>query len=405
MRKIKNLLIICLVIFFSAILLISCRVKEDCIPKELGEPEGLYFYRGNYRSLTDGSQKEQLIEEITVDGVTYKNEQLKFRCYYVPWADEIFYVIDATLNDTVSYYLWHYNYDTKESGYLYTLSGHPSVSISKNYIFVETKEKGLLYNANAELVSDKLHGYALGDEFLISYQEEFALSWWKNGVYKKIECDYKIKYATKIIGDDYFYIFNEAHVLIIDVNTGATETYSLGEDKILTTSDDTGKLVKIDNKYYFITYSDLQETQYENDYINVGCKIWSVSGTEFKEEYVCPKNLEVSFKDYNDAYINLDCAKVVDLNNTVDYLIRNYNVKSDSFGLWEKKITQEREELHINGYVFYADRISYQQTPMACLGTRSHCFYLRRITKNKDEIMQYDFLYSFSLDSCDVHTK
>ena len=75
MKSIKKLVktvisiifILCSTTFMACLPSYEPTTREDVIPETLGEREGLYLYYNNYRSFTDGTQTERLVNDITVD--------------------------------------------------------------------------------------------------------------------------------------------------------------------------------------------------------------------------------------------------------------------------------------------------------------------------------------------------
>ena len=75
MRRIWSVVISVICLLGCCATLAGCKSREDCIPETLGKAEGLYLYYDNYRSLTDGTQTERLLGDITVEGETYTEEE------------------------------------------------------------------------------------------------------------------------------------------------------------------------------------------------------------------------------------------------------------------------------------------------------------------------------------------
>jgi DNA (cytosine-5)-methyltransferase 1 len=109
----------------------------DLIPEKLGEAEGLYVYYDNYRSLTDGTQRETLLDEIVLDGNIYPEAQFSIQSLkYVTTEKEIFYAVKIPGNEKDTYHLWHYNYDSKESGLIYSFENTITLDVSDDYVVV-----------------------------------------------------------------------------------------------------------------------------------------------------------------------------------------------------------------------------------------------------------------------------
>ena len=94
MKKILKAIVCFLLIATTILTLSGCKDKEDCIPETLGVAEGLYLYYDNYRSLTDGTQTERLLNDITVDDVTYAVDEYYInQIEYMTNKKEIFYCL------------------------------------------------------------------------------------------------------------------------------------------------------------------------------------------------------------------------------------------------------------------------------------------------------------------------
>ena len=176
MKKIKRLLTIGLAVLLTGCACVGAtgcsKTKEECIPKTLGKTEGLYLYYDNYRSLTDGSNTERLLNDITVDGVTYTTDEYYIsQIEYMTNKKEIFYsLITQKEDEEEKYFLWHYNYDTKENGliraFAYPVYAQTSevflFALSRNYA-TSTYEEGVLYDSDLNFVQDGLQNYNLYD--------------------------------------------------------------------------------------------------------------------------------------------------------------------------------------------------------------------------------------------------
>ena len=71
-RKILAVILLICMVFLN----VGCNNEVDIFePTEFGEAEGLYMYFGEYRSLTDGTQRERILNEITFEGITFVGNQ------------------------------------------------------------------------------------------------------------------------------------------------------------------------------------------------------------------------------------------------------------------------------------------------------------------------------------------
>ena len=99
------ILMLCMGVSFA-----SCAIKkrENLVPKSLGETEGFYLYQDNERCLTDGTQRETILCEVTIDGGTYTENQFEIvSIEYMQEKKEIYYLLQILEEENSPYYLWH----------------------------------------------------------------------------------------------------------------------------------------------------------------------------------------------------------------------------------------------------------------------------------------------------------
>ena len=402
-KRYLSIILSALLVFGTCFTLSSCKTREDCIPEELGVAEGLYVYYNNYRSLTDGTEKETLLcGEIAVDGVTYTDEEYRiFDLVYMTSKKEIFYSLETSKEEEErQYFLWHYNYDTKESGWMYTFDLPTYLNASDTYLFACAVDKynydkqALLFDGDLNLVQDGLEGYILHNDILYYYKDNsYKFSWWKSGTFFSVEAPYgELARANKKIVGDYVYLFEEDCVYAINLNNGEYQVndFPKGEN-FLDASLDYGQDITIGENTYFITYTTVTPTEYENLPLYTGCSLWTISGMQMQRIYSFKEKYEVTFASTcNDKYINLSMDYVPKYFNAGKHIERGvgyYDAEAEKVIEKETKtIEKTRKTFVVGEYEFYTSKVTYGALLMP-----DYCYYLHRIHNGKDEIMQYVF--------------
>ncbi len=400
MKNIKKIFTIGLVVLLTLCMGVSlggCKDKEDCIPETLGKAEGLYLYYDNYRSLTDGTQQEVLLSgEIIVDGVTYTEDEYSIDYLkYMTVKKEILYCLSTDKEgEDARYLLWHYNYDTKESGYVYSASEPIIVSTSDYYVFAVCRSSsgqfGALFDEDLNFITDGLARYSLREDLLFDCVD-YEFAWWKDGNFFSVGTGARI--WDFLIKNDYVYLFLKNTVYIVNLDSGEYTVNTLPDGKQYLSSTTTyGRSITVDGITYFITYSTLTETEYEHLPLMTGCSLWALRGEEMWCEHEFPKKYEVDFGDnYNEEYINLSLDYVpsfLNFEKKIDHIAGYYDIKTKKtvVGPFPKQISSPKKTFVVGEYEFYTDSMHYG----AMMGGY-YCYYLHRIYNGNDEILQYYF--------------
>ena len=144
------------------------RYESEVIPDSLGAPEGLWLYKGNLRSRTDGTEEEALLTSLTVGETEYGAEDFKIVSYqYISGTYEVFYIIQIESDCR----LCHYNYFTKESSDLYDLPDTEDpqdykIKVSNSLVYVVNEgypHFGVIFSRTAELLHENFYGELDGD--------------------------------------------------------------------------------------------------------------------------------------------------------------------------------------------------------------------------------------------------
>ena len=403
MKKIKKLLTIGLAFFIVLVVsfgLVGCKEKEDCIPETLGEAEGLYLYYDNYRSFTDGTQTERLLNDITVGGERYSVEEYEIeKLAYMTSEKEIFYSLKTNKEGEESrYFLWHYNYDTKENDCMRILDGGALLQTSDTYLFVRVYndrsyfQAGYLYDGDLNCVEEKTGNYYLSGDMLYSYND-YGFFWWKNGRFFSVEVNGGRLNRNFLWREKYLYLFLESKVYFVDLDTGENQIVNLPQgEKYFDAFEDYGGSVVKNGGVYFITYKTEIETQYVRLPLQAGCSLWVLNGMDMQKVYEFPEKYAVDFNSpsSNENYINFELEYVPKWFNSEKKTKRTvayYNLEANTLTIGSQKVTELPKSTFVVGeYQFYISSVHYG--PM--MGG-NYCYYLHRITDGKDEILQYYF--------------
>ncbi|MDE6105406.1 MAG: hypothetical protein K2G38_06985 [Clostridia bacterium] len=171
------------------VLLPTCRNPEHdkVIPKSMGAHEGLWMYKGNTRSRTDGTESTPILDELEIDGVTYSAKDYEiYSIEYFRAYREIYFTLKLADD---SFYLYYYNYHTKENSALGELpSGNLTVYASDNLVYAKNSKTVVVFDREGNKVDDNYSGKFEGDlvSDALSAQEESPLYGYKDSVKFKV---------------------------------------------------------------------------------------------------------------------------------------------------------------------------------------------------------------------------
>ena len=373
------------------------KTKEDFIPEHLGKTEGLYLYYDNYRSLTDGTQKETLLDEIVLDGNIYPEGQFSIQSLeYVTAKKEIFYVITVPDQEQTAYHLWHYNYNSKASGLVYSFENTISLDVSDQYVVVYEymkqsdweAQRTLIFDTELTLLAEFTGRHLLYNDLIWNYTGN-VLCWWKDGENFSVTTDEKM--IALLHKNEYIYLFTESQLYFINADTGEYKTHQFVENKFFDAYDNYGSAVQSESGYYFLTYQTITPTYYEFSPLHTGCQLWEVRGESVEHIYTFNKNIEVEFGTHTDEkYINFSVERIVSLDKQTRSWLAYYNLKKDRYVGFAVAVMEadydRKETLTVGEYQFY---VNVEHS--GGWGNSFSCYYLHRIHNDQDEILQYYF--------------
>jgi hypothetical protein len=396
MKKSMAKILSAILLFGLCFGLVGCKDKEDCIPEKLGQAEGLYLYYNNYRSLTDGTQTETLVSEITVDGVTYTDEEFEIdSLVYATASKEIVYSIAYPQEEEKAYCIWHYNYDTKESGLVMKSKTFANMQASDSYVCITFgyayTPKVVLLDMDLNVVEDSFVGmYTFKDDYIYKqpYYNVGKFEWWKDGNFYEIQTPKKQIYSScTYTTGDYAYLFFDNVLYLIDLNTGEYKTHTFPQNEVL---KEWHGFCQIGDKVYCITTSQITQTNLEHFPLETGCKLYCMQGLNISPVYTFDEEYQMEFSGNNERYLNFDIERFK------TYLLKEsktekfhgyYDLQENKFVKGKTKQTEKgNQNFKIGEYEFYTDNVKYGP-----LMGNYRCYYLHRITNGKDEILQYHF--------------
>ena len=399
-----------LLLALPILLLAACdtvepRSEADVIPEELGEAEGLWLYRGNKRSRTDGTEEETLLTSVTVEGQKYSEKEFSIRTYqYVRDTYEIFFVLSIKEQCKV----FHYNYKTKESAELCSLPAPQNwsdydieASSSLVYIHNRAKDCGVIFSPDAQLLCENFTGGTLDGD--IVYRISGG-----NFTYFKGDAVHEVRVGIYCHASDYqkygafVYFFSDA---ACGVNLDTEEIFSL------TAIDDFGGSVHFEDIYckegvyyatavYYVAYSG-EEPQHIR-------RLFQVSGVTSQLLYEfgnTPYGLRMGIegdvlyftkkgaRESKNEYFNYDTNT-----GKMRSVYRQYGGKGSTPEELEQQAAakeyaeKKRAECTVGAYKFYVTSRGYDDQPGMLGGTHytKLCYYLMRDCGGKSEIMQYN---------------
>lgn len=386
-------------LFALPILLIavSCKPLEprsaaDVIPDTLGEVEGLWLYKGNKRSRTDGTEEEKLLTSVTVGDEEYGEEDFEIISYtYVRESSEIFYIIQ--IGDDCR--LCHYNYRTKESSDLYDLPDSETpqndlVQVSDSLVYVADRA---IFSYNAELMYDDYYGTLDGNIVYDITGREFL--YFMNGEKHVVPLDASFpsdayqRYGNYVylVGSDFYAInLDTEECTLLSIFNTSRDTYRSYDDFyymdgslfVLTKNYPMGS--NVEERYYQLIRITGASATVVYDFGAVSNVCMSIDGSTIYLE----KEVE---GDKRSQYAAYD-SKTGEMKRASSKKFENGKTTSDLKK--PEKISGHIRRLTVGEYTFYVDSIGYdKQYGMIGAYYDKTCYYLMRIHGDTEEFMQY----------------
>ena len=381
------------------ILFAACSVKprseKNVIPDVLGDSEGLWLYKGNKRSRTNGTEEEKLLTSLTVGDEVYGEEDFKIISYmYVKDTCEIFYVVQIDTDCR----LCHYNYMTKESSDLYDL---PDTSTPENY-FIEVSDslvyvaKRVIFSHNAELMGE--YSYGTLDGNIVYHFAGKKFEYVMNGEKHLVELSASFASSEYHRYGNYVYLLDDVGCAI-NLDTAECTTLSVfgtSRDRYRQIDDfyyTDGSLFVLSHCYPKSSYGFLEERLYQLIRItgasasvayDFGNAIYgvtmSVDGSTLYFVKGGKRRIQNEYYAYDGKTETMKrvSAKTVKKGKTTADLEKA-----------EKKNDNDKK-LSVGDYTFYVNSTGYDNVSDAFGSHYSKtCYYLMRQYGDKKEVMQY----------------
>lgn len=379
-------ILLCALILIICVPIVACNSEESVIPKELGKSEGLWFYYGNTRSLSDGTISTELLTSVFIDGTEYLSDELEINdIAYATDTKEIFYIIAVGNNA----YAYHFNYQTQQSGYLCNLkSTETKIEVSASYILFVSSDEGILFNHYLNLLGDNFVGFHIPDNSNIvrkvDYGEDERIIYYFDG--HKI-----VEYSTYSYGwlgcvGTYMYDFYNSKA----INTATGEEIPLVEadeyPNVKSSYYNDGILYVLMKKegtdeYAYFSFID-GRVQFIHDFGE--CKYLSgVSMDKF--EFTV-------YGEYKDNVVGVPKDKYYRYNPETGKMKKIFRIQRCT----DTDESAQYYQYETNGYTFYLKYRSYDSYLLGGSTPCKWCCYLyRESAKVKKEVLQYKLNISF----------
>lgn len=404
MKKFKRLIIskFCLFTVCAAVLPLSaCLNKkslDDILPAKYGESEGLYLYSGAAKMRTDGSEREDILKSVVIDGETSEDFSVNNGDYaYSSETNKIFFVVKAEDKE----YLYLYDYKAGEGK---TLSEAAELKFSKSesYVYVtsESEEKGWLYSrADGTLLCDGIYGELVGD-FLCSQTLEYdydkrewndVFSWYYGGAKSVKGIEQRLRLDRMHRSESFVYFLNYGH---------APYTVNL-EDGTLSELTFDGKVpnsvINPELSYYApdLRYCDVKECDSGLYTVTVHYEgeerlydLYKLSGGKAEKEY------EFGDRRYGFETFSVKGDLYFEIGHSRGKRTYRYNPKTKKISRASvpSTTTDRTQELSVGGYEFYVKPEVYYEyqfpgyLPLP-IPVAKYCYFLYREKCGKKDVM------------------
>ena len=412
-RFYKLFVIILFVVLITAMLVGSGCVEpdrretaEDCIPSEIGSPEGLWLYKKNMRMRTDGSESEELITTvITPSGNECKiNNWTIYHYEYISEAQKILFVVTAS-NEI---FLYGYDYKNKQGTALCDLpTKKVSISYENNRIYVKCDSLGLLYDYDFNLLSDEIIGdFSDGIVYIHTrYIDYDCFRWWANGIHTLNLPINPNGVKIRICGDYFYLFYYDSSIVAVNMYTEEFTRFD-----VFDTSFDpqkySGARRMFENIYFngtdlyvfSVIYKDLLKNPDETDWFYELHKITNDKAQLIYDfgsarwgavMHVYENNLYFEVKHVGNLNIKYYCHNTKTGKTSL--------IPKSSYHTTPTTINRVDTKKIVGKYEFYITSVSWGYSGFMS-APAGYCYYLMRKHGNKEEVMQYSFEHSYFYD-------
>lgn len=436
MKSVRKLILIMLVVAFAILPLVGCndnraKTAEELIPsaEDMGEPEGLWLYKGSFRYRTDGTEVECLFDSIVADGATYTRDQIHVDEYiYDTDSHKAMFsvVFDYEKNDSKRG-LYLFDYENKTGKYLCDVPYERVTFIESNGLFLVSFYDDNSYNrlvckylfdSDGNLLCDDIIGtfrdgilYELSCDRLDDGTECLRVDWYYNGRHTLNIPGEGRSHAEMETHGDWMYFIDQGDTPIFAINKN-TDEYSMFADAFDIHRDE-NKYVEeyrhVENRFYYndsmYVFSVVYRIIYRGDENREGKDEWwwylhRIDGGTAKEE--------CSFGEYRSgATLGVYKDKIYFNGRKFSWIVQR-KFRYDPVMRKTKKISamsyhkgyipepswnrSSDGNKTVGDYEFYVSSMAYGYSGFLT-APMGHCYYLMRKHDGKTEVMQYTFDY------------
>ena len=391
MKNAKKFLFFCggIIVLLLCFILSGCSfLFADFVPETFGAPEGLYLYKGNIRSFTDGSEPTEILSEITLGERTYGPDEFEIiSLAYITETHEIFYLVSVDQQ----YSLWHVNYKSKVSELLYEFPKGERANLKADdyYVLAQSSTVGVLFDKNAEMISDAYLGFALEKDVVYKI-DNGIFEFWKDGKTAEVKILLQPKNDIIFYLGDYFYIFGEEKAVSVSLTSGKTVYLDMVEYSVSPPQHgfpaygfDVSRVM--DDALFFVLYGNYNTLwKAENGSFEILHTYSDENCIKHKFDNRIYKRANLEFNDYGKGILNFrySCSWYKGgVEEWYDYHDFYYNAKNGKVRRGRKSVPKSKPEaLTVGGYKFY---ISERHS------LTGRYYYLNREKNGKKEIVQY----------------
>ncbi len=383
---------------FCAACSVEPRTEADVIPESMGKAEGLFLYRGNMRSFTDGTEEETLLRVVTVAEKECGENEFVIHSYrYVRETYEIFFILEVG----EEFIVYHYNYLSKSSGMVCAIPTPEdprdycfSVSDMLVYLYDDRSGYGILFSRNAQLLYEGLNRGILDGDLLYKTEDE-TFRWFMNGEYREVSLlagDY-VRESLRL--GNYMYLLGKIGVYAVSLNTGEAAPlngFDWNEQWIY--SDGVyewgGKLYLLLKRIYDTANGRLYSKRFYMFSESNARLIYDFGDDDHSaemrvngEKIFFRKSEQQGVKYYGYNTVTEEFRRVA----------RGALRGSVSPDELNKEENDENKELKVGSYTFYVTSKGYDDEPDYFMGGShytKYCYYLMRRYGGKEEVIQYN---------------
>ena len=391
------------ILLFAACKSVEPRSEADVIPESLGTAEGLWLYRGNTRSLSDGTGEETLLTSVTVEETEYGEEDFEIITYkYLRDTYEIFYIISVD----GQYRVYHYNYLTKASSDLCALTPaerayNYQIEVSSSLVFIYNTgtDYGVILSRTAQLLCENFFRGTL-DGNIVYYISGSNFTYFKDGALHEVPLAASYPSSSYHRNGNYVYLFGAS---ACGINLETEKCFPISAINDIGSEVHYADLYCKGGDYYVMTINYIRR---DDDDTEHSTRLFHVSGETSKLIYEfgnAPYGMRMGIDGdliYLTQYGPRDWQAKYFVYNTNTEEIKRVSKKKGGKGKTPEELRKQEEakkrednsksELSVGEYTFYVTSLGYDDEPgmFGRVYTKT-CYYLMREYGGVSVVMQY----------------